>query len=57
MKNYTAISLFAGVGGIDVGFEMTGKVKTSWANEFDKNAAITFKANHDINLGSSLNQV
>jgi len=50
MKKYTAISLFAGVGGIDAGFEMTGKVKTLWANEFDKNAAITFKANHDINL-------
>jgi len=50
MKNYTAISLFAGVGGIDLGFEMTGKVKTLWANEFDKNAAITFRANHDVNL-------
>jgi len=50
MKKYTAISLFAGVGGIDLGFEQTGKVKTVWANEFDKNAAITFKANHDINL-------
>ena len=50
MKSYTAISLFAGVGGIDLGFEQTGKVTTVWANEFDKNASITFKANHNIKL-------
>jgi len=50
MKRYTAISLFAGVGGIDLGFEQTGKVTTVWANEFDKNASITFKANHKMQL-------
>lgn len=50
MKSYTAISLFAGVGGIDLGFEQTGRVNTVWANEFDKNASITFKANHNIKL-------
>ena len=50
MTNYKAISLFAGVGGLDIGFEQTGKVKTLWANEFDKNASITFQKNHDILL-------
>jgi len=50
MGNYKAISLFAGVGGLDIGFEQTGKVKTLWANEFDKNASITFQKNHNINL-------
>ena len=32
---YSMISLFAGVGGIDLGFEETGAFKTIWANEFD----------------------
>lgn len=37
-------SFFAGVGGIDIGFENAG-FETIWANEFDKNAAETYKAN------------
>lgn len=39
-----AISLFAGVGGIDKGFENAG-IKTIWANEIDVNAAATYKEN------------
>lgn len=42
-------SFFAGVGGIDIGFEKAG-FKTIWANEFDKNAAITYKMNFDNTL-------
>lgn len=42
---YKVMSLFAGVGGIDLGFEMTSFFKTIWANEFDKNAAITYQEN------------
>ncbi|MGH1254935.1 MULTISPECIES: DNA cytosine methyltransferase [Bacteria] len=38
-------SLFAGVGGIDLGFEQTGYFETVWANEYDKNAAITYQSN------------
>ncbi|AIA29300.1 Type II restriction modification system cytosine-5 DNA methyltransferase [Mycoplasmopsis californica] len=45
--NYKIASLFAGVGGIDLGFELTGKFKTVWANEYDKNARITFRKNFD----------
>ena len=41
----TCASFFAGVGGIDKGFELAG-FKTIYANEFDKNAAITFHANY-----------
>ena len=37
-------SFFAGVGGIDKGFEMAG-FETIYANEFDYNASITYKAN------------
>lgn len=39
------ISLFAGVGGIDLGFESTGYFKTIWANEFDSKATETYRAN------------
>ncbi|BAP01237.1 type II restriction modification system cytosine-5 DNA methyltransferase [Mycoplasmopsis californica HAZ160_1] len=48
--NYKIASLFAGVGGIDLGFELTGKFKTVWANEYDKNARITFRKNFDAVL-------
>lgn len=37
-------SFFAGVGGIDKGFELAG-FETIYANEFDVNAATTYKAN------------
>ena len=43
-------SLFAGVGGIDLGFELTGKFKTVVANEKDEKASITYKANFNNNL-------
>lgn len=43
-------SLFAGVGGLDLGFELTGKFKTVWANEFDVRAAQTYKANFESTL-------
>lgn len=42
---YTVGSLYAGVGGICMGFKNTG-FKVSWANEFDKNACITYRENH-----------
>ena len=50
MSNYTLGSLFAGIGGIDLGFKKVG-VKALWANEIDTYCAETFKANHsDTNL-------
>lgn len=42
---YNVASLFAGVGGIDIGFSQTGDFNVIYANEFDKNAQKTFGAN------------
>lgn len=48
---HTVSSFFSGVGGIELGFEQTGEFRVVYANEFDKNAQITFSENHPhINL-------
>ncbi|GAA0294423.1 DNA (cytosine-5)-methyltransferase 1 [Gracilibacillus halotolerans] len=44
MEKYTVGSLFAGIGGIDKGFEQAG-AEIIWANEIDKNACITYREN------------
>lgn len=44
---YTLASFFAGVGGIELGFEKTGEFSTVYANELDKNAQITYAANYE----------
>lgn len=41
-----AIGLFSGVGGIELGFAQAG-IQTIWANDIDKNAAITYELNHE----------
>jgi len=43
-------SFFAGVGGIDLGFEQTGAFKTVYANEIDSFPAETFELNSDIKV-------
>lgn len=43
-KKYTVGSLYAGVGGICQGFKKVG-FKLEWANEYDKNACITYRKN------------
>ena len=40
----TSVSLFSGAGGLDIGFERAG-FKCIWANEFDKDAAKTWRIN------------
>lgn len=45
----TVGGLFAGIGGIELGFKKAG-FKILWANEIDKNAAITYKLNHKHKL-------
>ncbi|MBV5105979.1 DNA cytosine methyltransferase [Mammaliicoccus sciuri] len=49
---YSMISLFAGVGGIDLAFEQTKKFKTIFSNEFDKNANQTYNQNFEIECNS-----
>ena len=50
---YKIASLFAGVGGIDLGFEQTGKFQTIWANEYDQKAQETFKLNSNAELSTT----
>lgn len=44
-KKYTTIDLFAGLGGIRLGFEMTGRTKNLFSAEIDKYACQTYKEN------------
>ena len=44
------ISFFAGVGGIDLGFEKSGEFDVVYANEFDKNAIKTYEAQTDCKI-------
>lgn len=48
-KEYKVGGLFAGIGGIELGFKKAG-FSISWANEIDKNAAITYRLNHNHKL-------
>lgn len=41
-QEYTVVSLFAGAGGMDIGFELE-RFKTIWANDFDKDSCETHK--------------
>lgn len=46
---YKLVSLFAGIGGFDLGFEYAG-VDCIWANDFDKYACQTYRANVGTNI-------
>ena len=50
MEKLKCASFFAGVGGIDLGFEQTGVCKTVYANEFDPYPVATFEKNFDIKV-------
>lgn len=45
-KKFTAVSLFTGAGGMDIGFEKAG-IQVVFANELMKEAAQTYEANHE----------
>lgn len=46
-------SFFAGVGGIDLGFELTNKFHVVYANEYDPYPAKTYELNSNIKIDSS----
>jgi len=48
-SNLKVGGLFAGIGGIELGFKKAG-FEISWANEIDKNACITYRLNHKHKL-------
>ncbi len=51
LPNKSAISLFSGAGGMDVGFTRAG-FNVVWANDIDKDACETYKANFGTHIVS-----
>lgn len=50
MQELKCASFFAGVGGIDLGFEQAKNFKVIYANEFDAYAVKTYEVNHAIKV-------
>ena len=52
MKQYKSIDLFAGIGGIRIGFEQAfgSKIKTVFVSEWDSKAQETYAANHGTSV-------
>ena len=50
MKKYTCASFFAGVGGIDLGFEQTQGFKVIYANEYNPSPVITYENNFNLKV-------
>ena len=44
-RQYAAVSLFSGAGGLDLGAESTGQVRVVWANDNDPWACETYRSN------------
>ena len=45
MSKLRTIDLFAGIGGIRLGFESTGAFETVWANDFEPKCKLTYDLN------------
>ncbi|MDO4453186.1 MAG: DNA cytosine methyltransferase [Eubacteriales bacterium] len=50
MKKWTIGSFFAGVGGIELGFENTNFFEVVYANEIDKYPAMTYESNFNLKV-------
>ena len=44
-RSYSAVSLFSGCGGLDLGALATGRVSPRWANDVDRAAVATYRRN------------
>ena len=53
MNNRKVACFFAGVGGIDLGFEQTGAFEVVYANEIDKYPIATYENNFNIRVDCS----
>ena len=54
---YRTIDLFAGIGGIRLGFQMTGKTVNVYGSEIDRHASTTYEANFGDNPLSDITAV
>lgn len=45
LAEYTSVDLFAGIGGIRLGFQQTGRVRNIFSSEWDKFSQKTYRAN------------
>lgn len=52
MEKYKVLDLFAGAGGLSLGFSQTGRFETVMAVEINENAARTYTQNHKINVNT-----
>lgn len=52
MEKYKVLDLFAGAGGLSLGFSQTGRFETVMAVEINENAAKTYTQNHKIEVNT-----
>ena len=53
----TLIDLFAGIGGIRLGFESTGRFMTIFSSEIDRFARQTYKANFGVEPAGDIRKI
>jgi DNA (cytosine-5)-methyltransferase 1 len=51
MNRYKTIDLFAGIGGLRLGFDQTNRTETVFSSEIDKFARQTYQANFGTEPG------
>ena len=54
MEKYKTIDLFAGIGGLRLGFDQTNRTETVFSSEIDKFARQTYQANFGTEPGGIL---
>lgn len=57
MEKYKTIDLFAGIGGLRLGFNRTGRTETVFSSEIDKFARKTYQANFGTEPGGDITKI